>query len=46
VALFNEAIHLGVDDLPWLHATAFHDLQALGSAMSSLPRSLQSEGIP
>jgi tetratricopeptide (TPR) repeat protein len=46
VALLNEAIHLGVDDLPWLHATAFHDLHELGPAMSSLPRSLRSEMIP
>jgi tetratricopeptide (TPR) repeat protein len=46
VALFNEAIHLGVDDLPWLHATAYHDLQALGPAMSSLPKSLRSDTFP
>jgi len=46
VALFNEAIHLGVDDLPWLHATAFHDLQELGPAVGSLPRSLQINAFP
>jgi len=46
LALFNEAIHLGVDDLPWLHATAYHDLQELGSEVGSLPRSLRSSGLP
>jgi tetratricopeptide (TPR) repeat protein len=46
VALFNEAIHLGVDDLPWLHATAYHDLQELGPAASELPRSLQVDPFP
>ena len=41
VALFSDAVHLGVDDLPWLHATAYHDLQALGPEVRALPRALQ-----
>jgi serine/threonine-protein kinase len=43
VILLADAVEVGVDDLPWLHATAFHDLQLLGGS-SAMPRSLMVNG--
>ena len=39
-ALFSEAARLGLDGLPWLHATAYPDLLLLDGVRESLPRSL------
>jgi serine/threonine-protein kinase len=41
VALFAEAARLGLDGLPWEHATSYHDLQPLQGLRSALPRSLR-----
>jgi tetratricopeptide (TPR) repeat protein len=40
-ALFAEAARLGMDGLPWLHASAYHDLRPLRGVQSTLPRSLR-----
>lgn len=39
-ALFSDAARLGIDGLPWLHASAYHDVRLLDSVRETLPRSL------
>ena len=41
LGLYSSASELGVDDLPWLHASAAYDLFLLGEARSRLPFSLR-----
>ncbi|MGH7719097.1 MAG: hypothetical protein ACREON_09675, partial [Gemmatimonadaceae bacterium] len=40
-SLFADAIRMGVDGLPWLHASAHVDLTLLAAVRSSLPVSLR-----
>jgi hypothetical protein len=39
--LFTEAVGIGIEGLPWLHATAVRDLMDLGSGVSRLPVGLR-----
>lgn len=41
LGLYSEATTLGVDGLPWIHASAAYDLFLLGEARSRLPLSLR-----
>jgi tetratricopeptide (TPR) repeat protein len=41
LGLYSEATELGVDDLPWIHASAAYDLFLLGEARTRLPPSLR-----
>jgi hypothetical protein len=36
-ALFTEAVGIGIEGLPWLHATAVRDLMELGPSVTRLP---------
>ena len=45
-ALFTEAARMGMDGLPWLHASAYHDLQLLRGVQAALPRSLRASASP
>jgi tetratricopeptide (TPR) repeat protein len=40
-ALFAEAARMGMDGLPWLHASAYHDLLLLRGVQAALPKSLR-----
>jgi predicted Zn-dependent protease len=44
-ALFAEAARMGMDGLPWLHATAYHDLRLLRGVREALPRSLRASAV-
>ncbi len=40
-ALFADAVEQGIDDLAWLHASAYHDLALLETVQGFLPQSLR-----
>jgi len=40
-ALFTDAVGIGIEGLPWLHATAVRDLMDLGPEVSRLPAGLR-----
>lgn len=39
--LFADAVEQSIDDLPWMHASAYHDLALLETVQGSLPQSLR-----
>ena len=42
-SLMGDAVEAGVDGLPWMHASAYHDLRLFGPQQVGLPRALQVE---